>query len=167
MIRRPPRSTLFPYTTLFRSQLVFAAAAGAAARELRAGRRAGAVSEPALAAPTHALDERFQSREPARYPARVPAAWTGGDGVPGTHHRAARPPRAGASLPLALGPRGARDHQGPGGPTTDLLLDLDRRLPRPARPVVLSRPRGPGTSGTAAACSGERHRAVPRRTGLA
>src|SRR2546430_7404634 len=24
MIRRPPRSTLFPYTTLFRSQLVFA-----------------------------------------------------------------------------------------------------------------------------------------------
>src|SRR5689334_23428954 len=28
MIRRPPRSTLFPYTTLFRSQLVYAACAG-------------------------------------------------------------------------------------------------------------------------------------------
>src|SRR2546430_11152493 len=27
MIRRPPRSTLFPYTTLFRSQLVLAAEA--------------------------------------------------------------------------------------------------------------------------------------------
>src|SRR3712207_8643845 len=27
MIRRPPRSTLFPYTTLFRSELPFAAAA--------------------------------------------------------------------------------------------------------------------------------------------
>src|SRR2546421_5053749 len=26
MIRRPPRSTLFPYTTLFRSNLLFAAA---------------------------------------------------------------------------------------------------------------------------------------------
>src|SRR3989449_7893291 len=29
MIRRPPRSTLFPYTTLFRSQEIKAAAAGA------------------------------------------------------------------------------------------------------------------------------------------
>src|SRR5256885_7414495 len=29
MIRRPPRSTLFPYTTLFRSQLLGAAAATA------------------------------------------------------------------------------------------------------------------------------------------
>src|SRR2546426_8288211 len=29
MIRRPPRSTLFPYTTLFRSQLLEARAAGA------------------------------------------------------------------------------------------------------------------------------------------
>src|SRR3712207_8647933 len=41
MIRRPPRSTLFPYTTLFRS----AAAAGAAARGAAGGvrgRRAGA-----------------------------------------------------------------------------------------------------------------------------
>src|SRR2546426_8811328 len=28
MIRRPPRSTLFPYTTLFRSQLIVDAAAG-------------------------------------------------------------------------------------------------------------------------------------------
>src|SRR2546430_13007202 len=50
MIRRPPRSTLFPYTTLFRSQLelqadrsaagvrgVFAAAAAAEASRLRVG----------------------------------------------------------------------------------------------------------------------------------
>src|SRR5258708_15974076 len=29
MIRRPPRSTLFPYTTLFRSLLLFSAAASA------------------------------------------------------------------------------------------------------------------------------------------
>src|SRR2546426_2992985 len=37
MIRRPPRSTLFPYTTLFRSSLLLAGAAGpleSAPREL-------------------------------------------------------------------------------------------------------------------------------------
>src|SRR5256885_10736985 len=33
MIRRPPRSTLFPYTTLFRSQLWYQAFAGDAARD--------------------------------------------------------------------------------------------------------------------------------------
>src|SRR2546427_10324136 len=53
MIRRPPRSTLFPYTTLFRSQLVRAAVAASELRlsagvlELQlvavlGGRRAGA-----------------------------------------------------------------------------------------------------------------------------
>src|SRR3712207_6888956 len=33
MIRRPPRSTLFPYTTLFRSQQPFAASAGLARQQ--------------------------------------------------------------------------------------------------------------------------------------
>src|SRR2546425_3923483 len=42
MIRRPPRSTLFPYTTLFRSRQV---AAGAAAEIERAA--AGAGGQPA------------------------------------------------------------------------------------------------------------------------
>src|SRR5258706_6429615 len=37
MIRRPPRSTLFPYTTLFRSRCTPGGAAGVAAR-LEAGR---------------------------------------------------------------------------------------------------------------------------------
>src|SRR5260370_14304132 len=32
MIRRPPRSTLFPYTTLFRSQQITLAPSGSAAR---------------------------------------------------------------------------------------------------------------------------------------
>src|SRR3989454_4574407 len=36
MIRRPPRSTLFPYTTLFRSELLLAHA-GRALRELETG----------------------------------------------------------------------------------------------------------------------------------
>src|SRR2546430_11481205 len=37
MIRRPPRSTLFPYTTLFRSTKRWFAAAGGNARRLRVG----------------------------------------------------------------------------------------------------------------------------------
>src|SRR5256885_16016050 len=36
MIRRPPRSTLFPYTTLFRSSLSFERRAGAHEGEVRA-----------------------------------------------------------------------------------------------------------------------------------
>src|SRR5437773_9562514 len=37
MIRRPPRSTLFPYTTLFRSQIERAAALGHVHRRLAPG----------------------------------------------------------------------------------------------------------------------------------
>src|SRR3989442_12870830 len=37
MIRRPPRSTLFPYTTLFRSQKAWAKDAGASGDHRRAG----------------------------------------------------------------------------------------------------------------------------------
>src|SRR5690348_17872566 len=39
MIRRPPRSTLFPYTTLFRSSRPRLAAAGRPGRSCRLGRR--------------------------------------------------------------------------------------------------------------------------------
>src|SRR2546430_5774739 len=46
MIRRPPRSTLFPYTTLFRS----AATNGLARREPAAGRRDGRPAFHAAAA---------------------------------------------------------------------------------------------------------------------
>src|SRR3712207_7141244 len=51
MIRRPPRSTLFPYTTLFRSQCAFTVLAGEAC-ELRLGEGpqrllAGTISAPA------------------------------------------------------------------------------------------------------------------------
>src|SRR5256885_3732346 len=46
MIRRPPRSTLFPYTTLFRS-VPTSGAAGCALRA--AGRLAGALTAAALA----------------------------------------------------------------------------------------------------------------------
>src|SRR2546427_7597269 len=58
MIRRPPRSTLFPYTTLFRSGLApeqqradgFAAIAAAAAGGLLAGRGTAILEHQGLAA---------------------------------------------------------------------------------------------------------------------
>src|SRR3712207_7380071 len=40
MIRRPPRSTLFPYTTLFRSRLLRGSDGGAGRRRARRARRA-------------------------------------------------------------------------------------------------------------------------------
>src|SRR2546430_7292074 len=48
MIRRPPRSTLFPYTTLFRSALAHASVCGCGRRE----------------------DEASEEREQNEYPAR-------------------------------------------------------------------------------------------------
>src|SRR5688572_32087307 len=45
MIRRPPRSTLFPYTTLFRSW-PWAGGARGGVRRRRAGRGAGDCSQP-------------------------------------------------------------------------------------------------------------------------
>src|SRR2546430_4869612 len=49
MIRRPPRSTLFPYTTLFRSQKAAAAANGAEAPGELAAAEAGRAEESAAA----------------------------------------------------------------------------------------------------------------------
>src|SRR2546426_839968 len=58
MIRRPPRSTLFPYTTLFRSGQ---AAGAAAAGDARAAGAAGAEAETALAEIPEALRARRDS----------------------------------------------------------------------------------------------------------
>src|SRR2546430_7375721 len=54
MIRRPPRSTLFPYTTLFRSWHAARAAAGPARRETRRADR----REPARPAYVPSMDAR-------------------------------------------------------------------------------------------------------------
>src|SRR3712207_9205751 len=53
MIRRPPRSTLFPYTTLFRSRFAEAAAAG------------GLEAHHVAAAQPHAVALRANGRLPA------------------------------------------------------------------------------------------------------
>src|SRR2546427_10018352 len=74
MIRRPPRSTLFPYTTLFRSQMgvVLVAARGAALAPLArhplgGGTAAGAVAARALPVEElhrHAAERQEIVREP-------------------------------------------------------------------------------------------------------
>src|SRR2546425_1818147 len=46
MIRRPPRSTLFPYTTLFRSTAASACASKAYVTNASAARRSSATSRP-------------------------------------------------------------------------------------------------------------------------
>src|SRR3712207_7461176 len=51
MIRRPPRSTLFPYTTLFRSRRVVAELATGAGFEVASARRRGDAAREVLSHP--------------------------------------------------------------------------------------------------------------------
>src|SRR5256885_9671296 len=53
MIRRPPRSTLFPYTTLFRSPIV-----SEAKRGTRKSERGAAPTNPGASVPRSALDRK-------------------------------------------------------------------------------------------------------------
>src|SRR6267378_3067764 len=107
MIRRPPRSTLFPYTTLFRSQGRRRRGNGGELRAVDAVRRAG---DTRLAASPLRLSGALR-RRPAQ-PRRTHVA-----------HRVSRHARCGDpglrgpvgnSLPLALWHRGARGHRQPG-----------------------------------------------------
>src|SRR5438105_15134249 len=90
MIRRPPRSTLFPYTTLFRSP---AAGAAGVSGDLRAGD----------ALPGRRAPDRRPERDPVGRPARF-LVRSGGHG--GRVRRAVRPrvlARDHADLPVLLG----------------------------------------------------------------
>src|SRR5690348_17469423 len=60
MIRRPPRSTLFPYTTLFRSAALGSAAGSPARREARDDRRHAA--ESARSAPRMSIRAALRSQ---------------------------------------------------------------------------------------------------------
>src|SRR3712207_6993624 len=55
MIRRPPRSTLFPYTTLFRSQLPGGRGRGAGTRGLSAGHVRPTCGDQAAVRPDESL----------------------------------------------------------------------------------------------------------------
>src|SRR2546430_12245929 len=57
MIRRPPRSTLFPYTTLFRSRHEHQVAAGGGQHALVLARRARVVREILVRAELHGIHE--------------------------------------------------------------------------------------------------------------
>src|SRR5436309_8793341 len=63
MIRRPPRSTLFPYTTLFRSPGDRDAVARSARGGLRAAPAAGAVAERSVGTRSEEHTSELQSRE--------------------------------------------------------------------------------------------------------
>src|SRR2546430_14796715 len=75
MIRRPPRSTLFPYTTLFRSRLL----AGDLPRQLHAGRHrrvrrhARQRTELVGPEPEHVVEARIGGRE-LEHPVELAAA---------------------------------------------------------------------------------------------
>src|SRR3989454_1748521 len=63
MIRRPPRSTLFPYTTLFRSDEAIAARALGTALDGMPGDRPGGEQVPRIGAPPEGVDQRRRSEE--------------------------------------------------------------------------------------------------------
>src|SRR3712207_7451841 len=63
MIRRPPRSTLFPYTTLFRSASVAATVAAGAARASEAARAAAAAAALRSSRRSEEHTSELQSRQ--------------------------------------------------------------------------------------------------------
>src|SRR5256886_2186810 len=137
MIRRPPRSTLFPYTTLFRSQRARSGrGAGTVHRGDRSGaRRAEGERRDRHRAPLVARRAAAARRDPRRRRSvRGPPRPRAGAGRVGgrTRERRRECPRAGArrdasAQPLASRRRGGRPRRG---------------VARPAR----ARPRAPGSN---------------------
>src|SRR2546427_4114710 len=66
MIRRPPRSTLFPYTTLFRSAVFFIAEYTALVLALLAGASVTPLAHSPAAAIRHDLGAAFLDRKSTR-----------------------------------------------------------------------------------------------------
>src|SRR5256885_16126472 len=90
MIRRPPRSTLFPYTTLFRSRAE-QGGTGISERENEA-RSARSGGEPARGPADAALDAGPHGAGPVRAPALRRAAPRGAAAAGGEEGGADRPP---------------------------------------------------------------------------
>src|SRR2546422_3446852 len=107
MIRRPPRSTLFPYTTLFRSDPVTAlheaerAAVGRLGRDVQHDGAIGGAAHARVGDPHHVRDtparELLRNRQIARLPhSRAPL----GPAFCRTRKASAGPPSAGTSTPV-------------------------------------------------------------------
>src|SRR5256885_11724105 len=90
MIRRPPRSTLFPYTTLFRSRAE-QGGTGISERENEA-RSARSGGEPARGPADAALDAGPHGAGPVRAPALRRGAPGGGRAAGGREGGGERPP---------------------------------------------------------------------------
>src|SRR5256885_5575025 len=107
MIRRPPRSTLFPYTTLFRSQNVLARGHLVVAAVGNDGPAAPALypaAWPGVVGVT-AVDARQQVLVEALRGAQVKFAAPGADmAAAGPHHRHAPGRRTSFAPPILAGP---------------------------------------------------------------
>src|SRR2546426_11720541 len=99
MIRRPPRSTLFPYTTLFRSP-VRAGGGRGVRREAAPARARRAITGGALRAPDGARARRAPTPSPEPARAQQPAA----DAVGARRSRPVARPLAAAAPHLLLTP---------------------------------------------------------------
>src|SRR5690606_8087952 len=151
IIRRPPRSTLFPYTTLFRSRGRRAADGGARAHVLRVPQRRHRPDQRHLPPPrrrlrphrtgpglraTRAVARARSPRGPGARPSPLTVAL-----APAWHRsprRRVRPRSAGASAPTGGSRRGRRRTR-PRAPTTP------RRPPAPTC-RGRRRPRGPAAA---------------------
>src|SRR2546427_9773481 len=113
MIRRPPRSTLFPYTTLFRSERAWRAR-GRGARDQGRGRllhqRRGADRHPLARGPPEPASVLRRLAGDRRVVVRVALPARGGGDRGGALPGGAPPP------PLPRGPRGRRGRAPRAGP---------------------------------------------------
>src|SRR2546422_9751016 len=105
MIRRPPRSTLFPYTTLFRSDLVLVAVVGIAGllptlAALRAGRDVALANKETLVTGGALViaEARRTGRRPLPIDSRHAAIMQCLRGEPGSGGRRDLRPRSGGPL---------------------------------------------------------------------
>src|SRR2546422_10440710 len=126
MIRRPPRSTLFPYTTLFRSRR--AVARGARAHEPALPARAGAVllARPLLEIVLHRGRRRAQDLGALLAAAAAQARRRRRARVAGGAHGGARRPRRHLSGDGQLDPRPAPARPSRGPPARPRPAEGDR-----------------------------------------
>ena len=156
MIRRPPRSTLFPYTTLFRSPSPAPPRAGASRRGLeRKGKHARSRAKAAAhgpAAPQHARAASPGGLHPAAAPRGAPAAPRPPARPPGpSRPPERRAPRARLRRPPRPAPPRASLSRPPDAPPSFSSLQSSRAGPRGLAPAVGGKRAGPGGRGASGA----------------